>query len=478
MLTHRWNACLSHLRDHIDAKVYDTWAAGLRPLSYEEQGNHLVIGVPSKTYYEMMKKEMGALLVDSLHYAYGRDVQVNWIVLRSTSEEPSASATRALNTTPAAGGQGSAYSPQQVVPVVEFDSRLNLDHSFANYCEGESNKVAVLLAKAIAEVPGQHTFNPLFLYGPSGVGKTHLVNAIGLSIKEREPQKRVLFVSAQEFLTQYVEATSVRNKGNEFFLFYQNIDVLIIDDLHVIESKKGTERAFFHIFNHLLSLNRQIIITCDRAPSQFKDLEERMLTRFKMGQVQKIERPDLALRRLFLETKLKKENITLPEEVLEYIVENVSGSMRELQGTLNSMIFVAVRTSHCELDLTLAREVVSRIVVEEVQRAISFDLILPAVCAYYKVKEADVKSKSRKAQHTAARQLIMYLTQLHTKSSLSQIGRWLGGRDHSTVAHSCKLIEKRLNVDSAFRIEVEKIEADLFKAPDSSSSTTPRSRRR
>lgn len=462
-MTQQWNACLSHLRQLVDAHVYDTWAKALQPIRYEQEKHTLCLGVPSKAYVDVMSKAMGAQLVEAVQATFGAGTRLNWMLLPSQENSQSTSVTTVSNAVVSTTGSAPTYSPQQTAPTVEFDSRLNPDHTFANYCEGKSNQVAVVVAKAIAEHPGQQTFNPFFLYGPSGVGKTHLVNAVGLTIKEREPQKRVLFVSAQEFLTQYVEATNVRNKGNEFFLFYQNIDVLIIDDLHVIESKKGTERAFFHIFNHLLSLGRQIIITCDRAPSQFKDLEERMLTRFKMGQVQKIERPDLALRRLFLETMLRKEAITLPEEVLQYIVQNVSGSMRELQGTLNSLLFSSVRTNHCELDLALAREVVSRIVVEEVRHNLTFEMILPAVCAYYKVKEADVKSKSRKTQHTAARQLTMYLTQLHTKHSLSQIGRLLGGRDHSTVGHSCKLIEKRLSIDSNFRIEVEQIENKLLR---------------
>lgn len=469
MSLERWNACLAHLRQNIDAEVYNTWAIGFRFLRHDERQNCLFLSVPSRVFINMAAPILGQSLIAAVRATFGEKADVKFVL--DKQEEMTPSHNIAGSTTPTPSPPVPDYSPQQTASAIDFDSRLNPDHTLDNYCEGASNKVAVMAARSIAQQPGHHTFNPFFLFGPSGVGKTHLVNALGLAIKERDPSKRVLFVSAQEFLTQYVQATSVRNKGNEFFLFYQSIDVLIIDDLHVIESRKGTERAFFHIFNHLLSLNRQIIITCDRAPSQFKDLEERMLTRFKMGLVQEMARPDLALRRLFLETKLKKENITLPEEVIQYIVENVVGSMRELQGTLNSMIFSAVCTNHCQLDLSLAKSVISNIVVEEVKQTLSFENILPAVCAHYKVKESDVKSKSRKAPHTAARQLIMYLTQLHTKSSLSQIGRWLGGRDHSTVAHACKLIEKRLNIDSNFRIEVEEIEAKLFK-PSSSTPTS------
>ena len=362
---------------------------------------------------------------------------------------------------------GGVHTPAATQPLAPrptpFESFLNEDYSFEHFCEGRSNLTALKVAKAIAQHPDAQTFNPFFLYGASGIGKTHLANAIGLEIKRNHPQKRVLFVAATTFKTQYMDAAASRNnKINDFIHFYQTIDVLIIDDFQEIKTPK-TQHAFFHIFNHLQSLNRKIIITCDRPPSQFEGIEERMLTRLKWGVVVEMERPDIELRRSILHAKLHREGITsFPEDVIQYIVENVSDSVRELQGMINSILVFSMgnTTDQCTIDIALAQRIIPRLV-NQARKELTFEKIMEHVCEYTQLKNTDICSKSRKSNIVAARHLVCYLTHKYTTTSLSQIGRQLGGRDHSTILHSCTLFEKKLSTDKRFRREIEDLENRL-----------------
>lgn len=449
LMQEHWKACLQTLQQMVPPKVFDTWTKPLYPVSWED--NMLTLYVPSRTFVEMMGKEMGKEIVAAIKTTFGNNVRINW------------SLDSGENTDSGKGTTGqpvvSAYSPQQSAMVAPLESYLRPEYSFQNFCEGKSNQVAYAIAKSIAENPIQTTFNPFFLFGASGVGKTHLVNAIGLALKEKQPSLRVLLVSAVVFRTQYTDSV-LKNKLNDFLHFYQSIDVLIIDDFQEIQTQK-TQQVFYHIFNHLHAINRKILITCDRAPSEFEGLEERILTRLKWGVTTEMERPDIALRRNILEAILRRQNITFPEDVVKYITENVPDSVRELQGTINSMIAFSLN-DFCEMDIDLARRVVAR-VVNQVRKEMTIDMLLTAVCRYHKVKPAEVTGKSRKKNIVEARQLVIYLATKYTNASLSQIGREMGKRDHSTVAHSRAKLELRLSTDRTFRREIEEFEAGLKK---------------
>lgn len=450
MTNEKWNALLQQLQKVLTPELYTTWVEELRFVSFEDP--ILSIGVPTKSFIEVMLEQIRPSLGSAIKQIFGEDAKVKWELPKD--ENPNAHAGVA------SVGKGTIqapYTPQRQNAPAPLKSFLNPDYTFDNFCEGMSNRVALAMAKSIVEHPEQQLFNPFFLYGPSGVGKTHLVNAVGLALAERHPDWRILFVSARQFQTQYTDA---RNNTNDFIYFYQSIKVLIIDDFQEITGEK-TQNAFFHIFNHLQANKCKILITCDRAPADFKGIEDRMLTRLKWGGITELERPDLQLRRDILESKLRRENITFPAEVSQYIAENVSDSVREIQGTVNSLIAFSLR-DFCTIDLDLARRVVAR-VVNQTQKLLTLDDIMSAVCTTYKVKPAEITAKSRKSKHVQARHLTMYLTNKYTTLSLSQIGRELGGRDHSTVSHACTQIELRLNKDQIFHREVEELEASLKK---------------
>lgn len=447
MMNPQWNALLQQLQQTLTPELYATWVQQLRFDSFDN--NLLAIGVPGQVFADVMVKEIRQPLTDAIYEHFGQEAKVRWVLPKD--ENPNARAGIA------AVGKGTPYTPQRQSAPAPLKSYLNPDYTFENFCEGMSNRVALAMGKSIVDHPEQQLFNPFFLYGPSGVGKTHLVNAIGLALAERHPDWRILFVSARQFQTQYTDA---RNNTNDFIYFYQSIHVLIIDDFQEITGEK-TQNAFFHIFNHLQANKRKILITCDRAPAEFKGIEERMLTRLKWGGITELERPDLRLRRDILEAKLRRENIVFSEEVTQYIAENVSDSVREIQGTVNSLIAFSLR-DFCAIDLDLARRVVAR-VVNQAQKVLTLDDIVAAICNTYKVKPSEIAAKSRKSKHVQARHLTMYLTNKYTTLSLSQIGRELGGRDHSTVSHACTQIELRLNKDQLFHREVEEVEASLKK---------------
>lgn len=455
-----WSQFLENLRQNITPQAYDTWIPKLKYVTHNE--STLYIEVPSRAFVEVMWKEIGGIFNHTVHVCFGEKCELNCCLPKENSNENSgqASVPAGKQQTPAPSTPASHVVRQPEEPkLAPINSYLNLNYSFENFVEGRSNKPARTMAESIANNPHQKTFNPMFLYGPSGVGKTHLVNAIGVRIKERFPNLRVLFVAANVFRTQYTD--SVRdNTINDFIHFYQTIDVLIIDDFQEITTAK-TQNAFFHIFNHLHQNNHKIIITCDRPPSLFEGIEERMLTRLKWGVTVEIERPDLKLRKDILKSHMKRYDIEMPENVLLYIANNVSDNVREIEGTVNSLIAFSLN-DNCDIDLELARRVVARLV-GQTKKELTLEAILNAVCEKFHVKPRDIISKSRRKEFVAARQILMYLLRKYTPLSICQIGRDIGDRDHSTVIHACNMTERRLATDKAFRLDMEKFEAGLKK---------------
>lgn len=447
----KWNACLEHIRTQLDAKEFGTWFAPLELVEYK--GDKLTVSVPNKYVGDYIRDHHRELVAGALARTFGNKTQLIWRNAEAVAQWER-DEQRRMKQMPA--HTGPTPGAQQLPPL---SPQLNPCYTFENFVEGKSNKLARAVALSIAQNPGQSTFNPFFVYGPSGVGKTHLVNAIGVRLRELYPEKRVLFVSAHVFKTQYTDSV-IHNTTNDFINFYQSIEVLIIDDIQEITTSK-TLQTFFHIFNHLQQNRRQLVITCDQPPALLKDMEERMLTRFKWGMIAPMEKPDTTLRKAILESKIRRDGLSFPQDVIQYIAQNVESSVRELEGIINSIMAYSV-VDNCDIDLALTARVVARAVNLE-RKELTPEGIMQHVARQLGVKMRDIQSKSRKQDIVQARQLFMYLVHKYTDLSYSQIGRHVGGRDHSTVLYGCEQMARRISTDANFRHKVEEIEAGLKK---------------
>ena len=448
-----WQECLNIIRKTVPEQHFNAWFEPLEFVRCED--GMLLLCVPNKFFYDYFDRYYAVYLVQAMKEVYGTGVQLKYMLKPDKPENKTNEPI--LKTGPATVHKNALNTVQHLGELPPIDPQLNPRYTFDNFVEGASNKLPRSVGISIADTPGKSTFNPFFLYGPSGVGKTHLVNAIGVRIRELYPEKRVLFVSAHVFKTQYTDSV-IHNTQNDFINFYQTIDVLIIDDIQEITTAK-TQQSFFHIFNHLQQNNRQIIITCDRPPVELEGMEERMLTRFKWGMTAELEKPDTQLRRDILISKIRKDGLVIPPEVVQYIARNVESSVRELEGIINSIMAYSV-VDNCEIDLQLTQRIVARAVNLEKKELVPDDIIA-AVCKRYGHKQKELASKSRKQSIVQSRQLAMYLIHKYTESTYSQLGRLFGKRDHSTVLYACNQTARRISVDKAFRREVEELEAAL-----------------
>ena len=454
-----WERCLPIIRNNVDEKQYRTWFEPIQIISFEKQV--LTFGLPSQYFYEFLSEHFGRLIFFVVRRVFGEGTQLKYSLMVDQTHHLTVD-IEPVNTQPLtprakiqATGSNRAPSPLQAPMPQDLDPQLNRNYSFENFIEGVSNKLPRSVGQAIAEHPKQSTFNPLFIYGASGVGKTHLVNAIGAKIKELHPTKRVLYVSAHLFQVQYTDSVR-KNTVNDFINFYQTIDVLIIDDVQEFASLTKTQNTFFHIFNHLHQNGRQLILTSDRPPTALQGMEERLLTRFKWGLLAELEKPNQQLRHDILENKIRQDGLKIPEEVIDFVSENVNDSVRELEGIVNSLMAYSVVWNR-DIDLPLAEQILKRAVKVE-NKPVTIDFILDKVCGYFNVKQEDVFTKCRKQPVAQVRQIAMYLAQKHTNLSLARIGSLIGKRTHATVLHSCSVVEDRLHVDKAFKSKMDEIE--------------------
>jgi len=451
-----WQKCLSLVRQMMPSQHFTAWFEPLEFVSFRT--GKLTLLVPTKYFAEFFDQHYAPYLLRAAMQTFGSEVKLQYKLQIKPPSNPQPEPILKDGKSKHTAASTPYDAAKHAVP--PLDPQLNPRYTFETFVEGVSNRLARSVAKKIAEQPGTNSFNPFFLYGPSGVGKTHLVNAIGVKIRELAPSTRVLFVSAHLFKTQYTDSV-IHNTQNDFLNFYQSIEVLIIDDIQEITTAK-TQQAFFHIFNHLQQNGRQIIITCDRPPVLLQGLEERMLTRFKWGMTAEIEKPDTCLRRDILRAKIKRDKLNIPSDVVQYIAQSVESSVREIEGIINSLMAYSV-VDNCEIDLALAQRVVARAVNLE-RRELTADDITQAVCQHYGVKVKEITSKSRKQNFVAPRQLAMYLCHKYTQLTYSHIGRLFGKRDHSTVLYACTQAAKRINTDVHFRREVEELEATFKSA--------------
>ncbi len=446
-----WTECLHVLRDNLTPTVFTTWFAPIQALSYDN--NVLVLQVKSQFIVEYIEENYLTLLSKVLFRVLGPQTKLEYRVQIDSHTNAGVNIPSDVSQAPVVPAQLLQQPDLREEP--EFNSQLNQSYTFETFVQGEANKLARTVALSIAARPGQGSFNPMFIYGGSGVGKTHLANAIGNEVKRLMSQKRVLYISANTFQLQYQDAAA-HNHIPDFLLFYQSIDVIIVDDIQYIAGKRATQDTFFHIFNYLQQSGKQIVLTSDRAPKDLQDLEDRLLSRFKWGLAAEITKPDYALRRDILLSKMHRDGISLPMNIVEFIANNVRDNIRDLEGVLAALLAYSTLAGK-EIDMELAEQVVGRIV-EIKPRERSLADITDAVCEEFHITPTALFSQSRSREVIVARQVSMYLAKRYTALTLSDIGRSIGDRTHATVAHALDVLNSTLSKDVALGQRVRKIE--------------------
>ena len=456
-----WNNCLQIIENNIDPQQVSTWFKPIRPVSLD--GARLTVEVPSDFFREYIEGAYKDLIRLTIRRAIGADAQLFYLVrpvqgrqgmvLPQEAGSVPANNPVSVPTYQPAGNPGPFVFPG--IKRVTINSRLNPTYCFGNLVEGDCNKMGVSAGESIAKAPGKTPFNPLFLFGGPGLGKTHIAQAIGIDIKKNFPEQVVLYVTGNEFKTQYMDAV----KGNrivDFIAFYQRIDVLIVDDIQDLATP-GAQNSFFNVFNHLHGNGKQLIFTSDRAPADLQNFEERLLSRFKWGLSVELSRPDYNTRVEMLRSRSMREGVALDDDVLGYLASRIKTNFRELEGTLTSLVAYAT-LGHSDISLELARTVAGNIVGEE-RTEVTPDLILRTVCEYFNITREQLLSPTRKRQIVQARQIAMFeCRNLIPNCSLSTIGAELGGKDHATVVHACSTVQDLVHTDKQFRQWVEDIE--------------------
>lgn len=455
--TELWERCQRFIRDNVSAQQYSAWFETISSYSYEN--NELRLIVPSSFFAEQLEERYLDLLKAAIKKVYGDGVVLYYCYNTIQNEPASGVKVRSAEYSPIIKNVGAApANPFSAPEPKPFDSQLNPRYNFENYCAGTSNSIARTIAESIADNPANKTFNPLFIFGPTGVGKTHLIQAVGIRIKERNPQARVLYVTARLFQSQY---TAANHKGqiNNFFHFYQSIDTLIVDDVQDLAGKPETQNTFFHIFNQLHQNNRQIILSSDCPPSEMDGFEARLLSRFKWGASASLDKPDIDLRRRVLVKKAEQDGLDLPSDVIDYIAENVTDSIRELEGVVVSLVAHATVLNR-EITLELARPVVANAI--RIRRSqVNFEMVTQAVSSYFKIEADTLFTKSRKREISDARQIVMYLAKKLADMSFKTIGAKIG-RTHATVIYACRNIEERLPLDKDLRDAIDEINRSIM----------------
>lgn len=457
----RWGKSLALIRQNVTQQQFETWFKPIVFEHYNEATKTILVQVPSLFVYEYLEENFLNLLKTVLYRSFGEGAQLTYRVV--TDKEHKLTQDLEADPTDAEprkerSGANQSPSPMDVDKAADIDTQLDPHLNFKNYVEGTSNKLARSLGLSIAEHPSQPQFNPMFIYGPSGCGKTHLINAIGLRCKQLYPEKRVLYISARLFQSQFVDA-NLHSSINDFIRFYQTIDMLIVDDIQEWVNATKTQDTFFHIFNHLFRNGKRILLVSDRPPVDLKGMNERLLTRFSCGLIAELEKPNVELCTDILKAKIRRDGLHIPDEVIRFIASTANGSVRDLEGVVNSLLAYSV-VYNSNVDMRLAERVIKRAVKVD-DNPLTVDEILDTVCNHFSVTLSAVNSKSRKHDLVIARQVTMYLAQKYTKMPASRIGRLVGNRDHSTVIHSCAQVENRLKVDSLFKEEVNSIEVSF-----------------
>jgi chromosomal replication initiator protein len=458
-----WQNCLKMIRESISEQSYKTWFEPIIPAKLE--GKKLTIQVPSQFFYEWLEENYVHLLRKSLDYAIGRDGMLEYSIVIDSGNRKKNEPQIAVNMPPVHSSQyAKPDNPNADVVKNPFimkdldslslDSYLNPNYTFDNFIEGDCNRLARAAGFAVASKPGITSFNPLMIYGGVGLGKTHLVQAIGNFMKNKAGGKFVLYVSSEKFTSQFINA--IRNNSlQDFMNFYMQIDILIIDDVQFLAGKEKTQETFFHIFNHLHQSGRQIVMTSDRPPRELEGVEDRLLSRFKWGLTADLQTPDFETRIAIIQKKVQAEGISIAYEVIEYLAHSIDTNVRELEGVMISLLAQASLTRR-EIDLELAKATL-RHLIKDSEREVTVDTIIEAITEHYKVRIPDLKGKSRLREIVLPRQVAMYLTKELTNLSLKSIGYHFGGRDHSTVIHAIQTVNDLMDTDKEISMAVAKL---------------------
>jgi len=460
-----WAKCLEFIKDNIDEQPFLTWFAPIVPVTLE--GKTLKIKVPSQFVYEWLEDNYIGLLKSAMTYTLGEGARLIYIIDSPVDKKQLPSTNRPKLAKQSLTLATEAKDPELKNPFVipgireiTVDPQLNLHQNFDNFVEGESNRLARSAGIAVANKPGGTAFNPLFIFGGVGLGKTHLAHAIGVDIKEKYPKKKVLYVSAEKFTQQFISASTAKDKDknnlNDFIHFYQLIDVLIVDDIQFLSGKVKTQDAFFHIFNHLHQTGKQVILTSDKAPVDLFDIEQRLLSRFKWGLSAELTTPDYNTRYKILQNKFYTDGAEISEDIIAYLAENIRTNIRELEGVSNSLIAQAA-FNRKEYSIELAQSIIEKSV-KNSQCDLTIDHIQQIIADYFNLDIESLHSKTRKRNVVQARQLAMFFSKKYTKSSLSTIGSQIGQRDHATVLHACKTVENLIETDREFKKYVSDLE--------------------
>jgi chromosomal replication initiator protein len=458
-----WNNCLRIIKDNLKTEAYKTFFEPIRSIKVKQ--NVLTLEVPTQFYYEYIEEHYVDLLKKVIRKELGPEAKLEYSIPVGKHND---------TVIPGSNGQRKYINPPIQVPVepsirnpfvvpglkkLNIPPQLNYEYSFTNFIEGECNRLARSAGLAVAEKPGGTAFNPLFLYGESGLGKTHLAQAIGIKVKDDMPEKTVLYVNANKFSTQFTDAT-LKNDTNNFLHFYQCIDLLIIDDVQEFVKKEKTQNTFFEIFNHLHQRGKQLILTSDRAPVELQGLiNQRLLSRFKWGLSTELLVPGYQTRLAILKQRAYRDGIELPDDVLEYVAKNIANNVRELEGVLIGLLAHATLNKKA-ITLELAQATIDKLI-KHTRREPSIDYILQVIADYFHIEENSVLSNTRKREIVQARQVAMYFAKRLTKSSLKSIGAQLGKKDHATVLHACRTVNNLIETDRYFKAQIEELEGKL-----------------
>ena len=459
----QWNRCLDVIKANLPAEQYDAWFAPIVAVDFDQENNRVTLKVPSKFFVEQIEGRYFNILSAAMRMVYGENVRLIYKYNVVGADDASSVEQAAINSSvilkqELKNRRTHVANPfEQDDKLDDIDPQLNPKYTFENYCSSMSNKLAVSIGQAIADHPEVKTYNPLFVFGSTGVGKTHLLQAIGIRLKEQNPRMRVLYVSARVFESQYTTAV-LQKKVNDFINFYQSIDVLLLDDIQFLAGKPSTQNTFFHIFNHLHQHQRQLVMSSDCRPSDLDGMEPRLISRFKWGMTVELEKPDLELRRKFLAMKAAQDGLSISDEVLDYIAASVTDSVRELEGIMVALLAHATMLGQ-DITIDLARSVIGN-TVKVTQRQVTFESIAETVADYYNLPTELIYGKSRKREISDARQLVMYLAKKEAQMSSPSIGAKLD-RTHATVLHACIQIEQRMSIEKDFSREVQAITASL-----------------
>lgn len=438
-----WKLFLEIVKNNVPALSFNTWFLPIKPLEITD--NILRVQVPNSYFIEWIDEHFNTLINQALRQVLGENSKLVYVIY----DDFKAESEPEIN--------------PQVKPAIsennnKFDTHINPRYKFDNFIKGEGNQLARAAAIAIGDNPGETTFNPFFIYGGVGLGKTHLIQAIGNAVLSKNPNKKVIYLSTEHFTVEFVD--SIQNdRINEFSNFYKSMDVLIIDDIQFLIGKEKTQDLFFHIFNTLHQSGKQIVLSSDKPPKDLKGLNERLISRFQWGLTADIQPPDFETRVAILKNKSLSYGIELSIDILEYVASNITSNIRELEGCLIKLLASSSLGSK-EIDINLAKKIVREISTTK-EVVISIDQITKVVCNYFGVEENKVREKNRRKEVVMARQVAMYLSKMLTKSSLKTIGLHFGGRDHSTVIHAFNSIEDLIDSDSNIRESIEILKSKI-----------------